>query len=69
MKAMAVPVRVATLVSFSLSLALAVLLLRTKELDLKYLARHDPLTGLANRYSMEESAATEIARADRYGTV
>ncbi|MGK7294420.1 MAG: diguanylate cyclase [Candidatus Wenzhouxiangella sp. M2_3B_020] len=58
---------VATLVSFSLSLAFAVLLLRTKELDLKYLARHDPLTGLGNRYSMEESAAREIARTERYG--
>ena len=58
---------VATLVSFSLSLAFAVLLLRTKELDLKYLARHDPLTGLGNRYGMEEAAAREIARTERYG--
>lgn len=57
---------VATMVSFSLSVALAVLLLRNKELDLKYLARHCPLTRLRNRHSMEDLAPEEVARAERY---
>lgn len=57
---------VATMVSFSLTVALAVLLLRDKELDLKYLARHCPLTRLRNRHSMEDLAPEEVARAERY---
>ena len=34
--------------------------------DLKYLTIHDHLTGLLNRRFLEEEAAKEIARADRY---
>lgn len=41
---------------------------RTKHLqaDLEYLTVHDPLTGLLNRRFLEEEAAKEIARAERY---
>lgn len=49
----------------TLNVALALLLFRRKEAHLQHMARHDALTGLLNRYSLEEYAAHEIARADR----
>jgi len=45
--------------------ALALLLFRYKEIHLQYLARHDALTGLLNRYSLEDVAERELIRASR----
>ncbi|RFF30461.1 GGDEF domain-containing protein [Wenzhouxiangella sediminis] len=49
----------------ALNVALALLLFRRKEAHLRHMARHDALTGLLNRYSLEEYAAREMARVDR----
>lgn len=37
------------------------------EMELRYQARHDPLTGLLNRRPFEEALARETQRAQRYG--
>ena len=39
--------------------------LRKKEEELEYMARHDPLTGLANRVMLGDRIASAIARARR----
>lgn len=48
-----------------LGVALSLVLFRRKEVHLRFLARHDALTGLHNRYSLEEIASRELARAQR----
>lgn len=53
---------------FTLALALALLMFRGKEVELQWLVQHDPLTGLFNRRSLNEHAARELARCNRYGT-
>jgi diguanylate cyclase (GGDEF)-like protein len=49
----------------AINVALALMLFRRKEEHLRFMARHDALTGLLNRYSLEEHAARETARASR----
>jgi len=39
---------------------------RAAEAQLEFMARHDPLTGLFNRYSLDEILDRELARARRY---
>lgn len=63
-----VPVLVAALVFYLfLGVALSLMLFSKKEANLQHLARHDALTGLLNRYSLEEYASRELARARRGG--
>jgi diguanylate cyclase (GGDEF)-like protein len=63
-----VPVLIAALLFYLfLSVSLSLMLFRKKEINLQYLARHDPLTGLLNRYSLEQFASREMARAQRGG--
>jgi len=51
-----------------LTLGLALLMFRSKEIELRRLVHRDPLTGLFNRRSLFEHAAREQARCERYGT-
>lgn len=51
-----------------LTVGLALLMFRAKELELQRLVHRDPLTGLFNRRSLFEHAAREQARCERYGT-
>ena len=53
---------------YVLTLALALLMFRSKEIELQRLVHRDPLTGLFNRRSLFEHAAREQARCERYGT-
>lgn len=53
---------------YVLTLALALLMFRGKEIELRRLVHRDPLTGLFNRRSLFEHAAREQARCERYGT-
>jgi diguanylate cyclase (GGDEF)-like protein len=53
---------------YVLTLALALLMFRSKEVELRRLVHRDPLTGLFNRRSLFEHAAREQARCERYGT-
>lgn len=53
---------------FAVTIALALLLFRGKEIELYRLARRDSLTGLYNRYALEEQATREARRCERYGT-
>lgn len=50
----------------SLTIGLALLMFRAKELELQQLVHRDPMTGLFNRRSLFEHAAREQARAERY---
>ena len=52
---------------YVLTLALALLMFRGKEVELRRLVHRDPLTGLFNRRSLFEHAAREQARCERYG--
>ncbi|TBR09158.1 MAG: GGDEF domain-containing protein [Lysobacter sp.] len=52
----------------SLTLGLALLMFRSKEIELQRLVHRDPMTGLFNRRSLFEHGAREQARAERYGT-
>lgn len=49
----------------ALNVSFALLLFRQKEVRLRFLARHDSLTGLLNRYSLEDHSAQALARARR----
>jgi diguanylate cyclase (GGDEF)-like protein len=49
----------------ALNMTLALLLFRRKEVHLRFLARHDALTGMLNRYSLEEYATGEVEAARR----
>ena len=53
---------------YVLTLALALLMFRGKEVELQRLVHRDPLTGLFNRRSLFEHAEREQARCERYGT-
>jgi diguanylate cyclase (GGDEF)-like protein len=50
---------------FCLTMALAVMLFREKQMELLAQARRDPLTGMNNRLSLQELAAVEMSRARR----
>ncbi|RFF26444.1 MULTISPECIES: GGDEF domain-containing protein [unclassified Wenzhouxiangella] len=49
----------------ALTISLSLMLFRRKEVHLQFLARHDALTGLLNRYSLDEFAGRELSRAQR----
>ncbi|GAB1597110.1 GGDEF domain-containing protein [Lysobacter claricitrinus] len=51
-----------------LTMGLALLMFRSKELELRRLVHCDPLTGLFNRRSLFDYAQREQARSERYGT-
>ncbi|WP_133501161.1 GGDEF domain-containing protein [Cognatilysobacter terrigena] len=51
-----------------LTMGLALLMFRSKELELQRLVHSDPLTGLFNRRSLFEYAQREQARSERFGT-
>ncbi|MGY3263955.1 GGDEF domain-containing protein [Lysobacter sp. HA35] len=51
-----------------LTMGLALLMFRSKELELRRLVHSDPLTGLFNRRSLFDYAQREQARSERYGT-
>lgn len=53
---------------YVLTLALALLMFRTKEIELQRLVHRDPMTALFNRRSLFEHATREQARCERYGT-
>lgn len=53
---------------FVLSVSLALLMFRQKEIELRRMARRDALTGLYNRRTLDELAEREQRRSDRYGT-
>lgn len=57
-----------TMFCFVLTVALALLMFRGKELEMRSMARRDALTGLYNRYSLSEFADIEASRAARDGT-
>lgn len=54
-----------TMFCFVLTVALALLMFRGKELEMRRMARRDSLTGLYNRYSLAEFASREVSRCDR----
>lgn len=57
-----------TMFCFVLTVALALLMFRGKELEMRRMARRDSLTGLYNRYSLAEFASREVSRCDRSNT-
>lgn len=66
MMSVLVPVFLSSILFYmALNVSLALMLFRRKEVHLRFLARHDALTGLLNRYSLDEYAGRELARAER----
>lgn len=57
---------VSTVFAYAITISLALMLFRGKEIELRKLARSDPLTGLYNRYSLDEHANREVQRSKRY---
>lgn len=55
-----------TMFCFVITVTLALLMFRGKELEVRRMARHDALTGLYNRYTLGEFAHLEAARCERY---
>jgi diguanylate cyclase (GGDEF)-like protein len=53
---------------YVLTLSLALLMFRGKEIELQQLAHRDSMTGLHNRRALFEQAPREEARCERYGT-
>jgi len=54
------------LLGFLLTMALVVMVFRERELRMQEVARHDPLTGLFNRYALGALSARELSRAERH---
>lgn len=52
---------------FFMTMALAVMMFREKQLELMHLARTDPLTGMHNRQSMDQVAEREMLLAENTG--
>ncbi len=66
MMSVLVPVFLSSMLFYmALNVSLALMLFRRKEVHLRFLARHDALTGLLNRYSLDEFAGRELSRAQR----
>ncbi|MFU8832272.1 MAG: diguanylate cyclase [Wenzhouxiangella sp.] len=58
----------AMIFGFCLTMALAVMMFREKQLELLVLAETDPLTGMNNRLSLDTVVAREISRSERHGS-
>lgn len=55
----------AMIFGFCITMAMAVMLFREKQVELEFQARRDPLTGMNNRLSLQEFAETQMAMALR----
>ncbi len=58
----------AMIFGFCLTMALAVMMFRKKQVELLGLAATDPLTGMNNRLSLDAVVAREISRSERQGS-